>query len=596
MGDTREHSALSEDRTEPFSQSEIQARLQRSRMEGFDALHSAVPLDKLVVPTDDDIRILMRPLARDRSVREDGNVTLLALRSQAPEEDEPPHQVLAVRQTARDVSFTVHIPDPNHPDYRLVCILYYDPASDNQVIWNRSNVPFQLSRVSEEPEELRGARYDVNPNFSKPLPPGTWRITMGGADLLDFRLLERRPVRARAVSSASSSDSLNASGKRPLEGDDDGGSSSKRARASSPAEQADGVIMILPGKDSAKGKELVVASGHPLLDMESGNTLEVPRGGGLVGYTITKNKLIASTRLSSVFTAEYSEAPGRYVVAKVLKTPAPGAKGNDGALAAAVIRQAQMWLRELENQENLRHKNIVHLYGGDARFLSLYMESVDGKDLSAHDAWRHRDTDLFAGDRTDALRILRDTASGLHYLHSLRLAHNDIKPGNILYSRERGAVVCDMGLSSRGGASTSGGTPWYVPPEFIGLRQRGLPSDVWALGIVMLYVLGKMPLPDSRGVARHPQRLIWLIADVHNTRDPPLQDKAVRSMRSWLTEVNAVRGALDLHDKLERIVYGMLAPNPKERLTMKSIVAQLFDDSSSSSEEKTTAAPPLNST
>ncbi|KAL1838537.1 hypothetical protein VTJ49DRAFT_2535 [Mycothermus thermophilus] len=579
MGDAREHSALSEDRTEPFSQSEIQARLQRSRMEEFDAVHSAVPLDKLVVPADDDIRILMRPLARDRTVREDRNVKPLALRPQVSEEDDPPQQVLAVRQTARDISFTVNIPDYRNPEDRLVCILYYDPSSDNQVISNRSNVPFQLSRVSEEPEELRGARYDVNPDFNKSLPPGTWRITMGGTDLLDFRLLERRPVRLRAMSSASSSDSLNASGKRPHEGDDTG--SPKRPRPSSPAEKEDGVIMILPGKDSAKGKELVVSSGHPLLDMQPGDTLEVPRGGGLVGYTITKCDPIASTTLSSVFTAEYSEAPGRYVVAKVLKTPAPGANINEGALARTVIRQAQMWLRELENQEKLRHKNIVHLYGGDARFLSLYMEPVAGRDLSARGVWRTQGTDLFAGDRTDALRILKDTASGLHYLHSLRLEHNDIKPGNILYSRERGAVVCDMGLSSKGGATTGGGTPWYVPPEFIGLRQRGPPGDVWALGIVMLYVMGKISWPDIRAHRAHPRHLYWTIADVNDTKRPQVQDVAVRRMRAWLTEVTAVRNGLDLHDKLERIVHGMLAPNPKERLTMKSIVTQLFDGSGS---------------
>jgi hypothetical protein len=577
MGDAREYSEPSEDKTEPFSQSEIQARLGRSRMEEFDSVHSAIPLDKLVVPTDDDIRILMRPLARDRTVREDRSVKHLELRGRAAEVDEPPQQVLAVRQTARDISYTVNIPDYRNRDRRLACVLFYIPSSDKQIIMNRSNVPFQLSRVSEEPEELRGTRYDVFPDFAQPLAPGTWRITMDGTDLLDFRLLERRPVREHAASSASSSDSLNAYGKRPHEDDD--ADSPKRPRQSGPAEKEDGVIMILPAKNGSKGKEVAVSSGHPLLDMQPGETLEVPRGGGLVGYTITKGELIASTSLSSVFTAEFSGAPGRYVVAKVLKTPAPGSNINEGALAKAVIRQAQMWLRELENQEKLRHKNIVHLYGGDARFLSLYMEDVQAKDLSARGVWRTQGTDLFTGTREDAKRILRDTASGLHYLHSLRFEHNDIKPGNILYSRERGAVVCDMGLSSRGGATTGGGTPWYVPPEFIGLRQRGPPSDVWALGIVMLYVLGKIPWPDIRAHRSHPKHLYWIIADVNDTKRPHVQTAAVDRMRTWLSEVNTVRSSLDLQDKLERIVHGMLAPNPKERLTMQDIVQQLFDGS-----------------
>ncbi|AEO59575.1 hypothetical protein MYCTH_2307987 [Thermothelomyces thermophilus ATCC 42464] len=588
MGDIRESSGLSEDRTEPFSQTEIQARLQRSRMEQLDAINSAVPLDKLVVPLDDDIRILMRPLARDRTVRENRNVVPLSLPAET-EEDETTQQVLAVRQTDRDVNFTVSIPDYRNPDRRLACILFYDPSSDNQILVNRSNVPFTLSRISQEPEETRGVRYEVNPEFEKSLSPGTWRITMDGTDLLDFRLLERRPVRLRAVSTAScdssssgsgsGSDVVNSSGKRSfVPGEDDPASPEKKRRPTNGAgdKKEDSVIMFVPA--GAKGKELVGATGHPLLDMQSNETIEVSRGAGLVGYTLTKKDPIASTSLSSVFTAEYSGAPGRYVVAKVLKTTLPAnANANEGALAKTVIRQAQTWLRELENQEKVKHKNIVQIYGGDARFLSLYMEPVEGRDLSARGVWRTQGTDLFAGDRSDALRILKDTSSGLHYLHSLRLEHNDIKPGNILYSRERGAVVCDMGLSSEKGASTGGGTPWYVPPEYIGLRQRGPPSDVWALGVVMLYVMRKISWPDIRGDRRHPRHLYWTIAHVHEKR-PNLQVTAVSQMRRWLSEVNAVRSSLDLNDKLERLVHGMLAPNPRERLTMKEIVNQLFVD------------------
>ncbi|CRK14440.1 hypothetical protein BN1723_010338 [Verticillium longisporum] len=138
-----------------------------------------------------------------------------------------------------------------------------------------------------------------------------------------------------------------------------------------------------------------------------------------------------------------------------------------------VIRQADMWLREYQSQDDLRHDSIVRLYGGDARFLSLYMEHVDARDLSARGVWRCPRSDNFIGDRTDATRILRDVASALHYLHSRRLVHNDIKPANILYSPARGAVLCDFGLSTMaGGPATNGGTPFYVPPEFIGARTR----------------------------------------------------------------------------------------------------------------------------
>ena len=60
-----------EEKTEPFSQSEIEARrLQKNvRLDEIHAgLSSSVPLDTLVVPPDKDIRILVRPLTRSRSV------------------------------------------------------------------------------------------------------------------------------------------------------------------------------------------------------------------------------------------------------------------------------------------------------------------------------------------------------------------------------------------------------------------------------------------------------------------------------------------------------------------------------------------------
>jgi serine/threonine protein kinase len=162
------------------------------------------------------------------------------------------------------------------------------------------------------------------------------------------------------------------------------------------------------------------------------------------------------------------------------------------------------------------------------------------------------------------------------------LVHNDIKPGNILYSRERGAVLCDLGLSTYAkNPPTTGGTPWYVPPEFIAVKQRGAPSDVWALGVVMLYVLRKLPFPDSRGNKAHPKHLHWLIHKVHQkTRDRAGQADAVASMRRWLAEVNALRAGLNRQNKLESVVHDMLAPNPNVRMTTRDILHRLGEQPS----------------
>ncbi|KAK0661646.1 kinase-like domain-containing protein [Cercophora samala] len=598
--ESRGFSQASEQKTQPFSQSEIQARLARSRMEEDRSMSSTVPLDNLVVPQDRDIRILMRPLARGRSVSPGNheNCEWLALhaRAEVTDGDETEHSVLAVTQTHRDIKFSVRIPGPRRND-ELWCELYFDPHSNDLVLLNRSEVPFKLYRVSQQVPGSPREHFELKPNFTRSLAPGTWRIKIDDADILDFRVLEKRAARARLLSSSSSSDLSIIDGqlvpvtrKRSFDDDDDTEpatpeKSEKRMRPSEPEDKnEDGVIMFLPATTNplvfplpGTGKEISTSNGHPLLDMEADDVVDIPGvklpgGGEMEQYTIAKRDHIAASSLSTVFTADHSDVPDGVIVVKVLKTRTSALPNNEAAIAKNVIRQADIWLRELQYQENLEHNSIVRLHGGDARFLSLYMEHVDARDLTAKGTWRVASTDLFNGDRSDASRILRDIASALHYIHSKGLVHNDIKPGNILYSRDRGAVLCDMGLSTKVRDPVAAGTPWYVPPEFIGLRQRGPPSDVWALGVTMLYVLGKISWPDIRSNQRHPRHLYWIIARL-NSRERGHQKEAVSKMREWLNEVTVARNSLGHEDKLDRLVYGMLSPNPKERVTIKDILS-----------------------
>ncbi|GKT42994.1 serine/threonine-protein kinase plo1 [Colletotrichum spaethianum] len=549
MGDRRVRGSEepSEEKTEPFSQTEIDARMRSIRVEEPYELVQAdpVPLDKLRVEEhhhEQGIRILVRPLTRSRSVSPGNyNCQWLALRAEVASEQEPQHKVLAVSQTSRDIKFSVRIPperlDDDTPRPPLWCELYYDPASDNQILLNRSEVPISLTRISDGPAST--ASWGVNPGTPKALSPGTWRINVRDIEVLDFRILEKRPAFFKQaepagkneLASSSSSDALNASGKRSFTADDGGCRSEKKARTTEEAgvakkDKEDGVIMFLrpaaeplvfPLPTEAKSREVLATSGQALLDMQREETVVIPGGCEIDEYTVTKRDQIASTALSSVFTAEHSNVPDGIVTVKVLKTRSanPSSKPQDNE--RNVIRQADMWLREYQSQDDLHHESIVKLYGGDARYLSLYMEHVDAKDLSAKGVWRNHVDHSFLGTRADAFAIMRDISGALNYLHSKHLVHNDIKPANILYSPTRGAVLCDFGLSTHtSGPVTTGGTPYYIPPEFIGKKLRGPPSDVWALGVTMLYVLGKIPFPDARSrKGNNKPALYWMIADVN---------------------------------------------------------------------------------
>ena len=616
----QEEATTTEERTEPFSQFDLESRLRGVQVEnqgGLSAAGEEVPLDVLQVEDHHHrlgIRLLVRPLADlgdTRTVTPTGdNCRWLAFRAEVASSTQPEHKVLAVTQTHRDIKFSVRIPGDSTYDLdrpELWSELYYDPASDRVILLNRSDVPISLVRISQAaPSSPPMSDYRVvNPGTTKSLEPGTWRIKVRDVAVLDFRILEKRPVRLYEQSSTSSqdgssrtsSDLITSSGKRALTPEEDNGRVTRRRLSDGADRNDDGVVMFLrpsadplvfslPNGGEKPSKELAPTSTNALLDAEQGDTVYVPGVCELDEYHLTRREPIASTALSAVYKASYSPVPDNIVTVKVLKTRIPNAQDKPTAHERNIIRQADMWQRESRIQENLKHGSIVRFYGGDARFLTLFMEHVDAKDLTFPSRWRSKNDDHFIGSRSDAFRILNDVAGALKYIHGQNLVHNDIKPANILYSTERGGVLCDFGMSTPSSSPPAGGgTPYYIPPEFIGRKLRGPASDVWAMGITMLYLLRKIPLPESRGRANHPKRLYWMIAGVNNPSPASANERhygngqpAIQQMRQWLTEVYDATQNLNTKDVLERVVKGMLTPHATQRISMAEVLDELDEE------------------
>jgi serine/threonine protein kinase len=182
--------------------------------------------------------------------------------------------------------------------------------------------------------------------------------------------------------------------------------------------------------------------------------------------------------------------------------------------------------------------------------------------------WRSASNDYFRGSKDDAFQVLIDIASALEYLHGLGLDHNDIKPGNVLLSKERGAVLCDFGPTRRTVlGAMSGGTAWYIPPEYITVSQRGQPGGVFALGVTALYLSKLLSLPDVSGRG-------FIIADIHS-RKTELQQAARNKMASWLTKCEAAKAQLDLSSTEAFTIRGMLSPRTTIRPTAAELVKRL---------------------
>lgn len=189
----------------------------------------------------------------------------------------------------------------------------------------------------------------------------------------------------------------------------------------------------------------------------------------------------------------------------------------------------------------------------------------------------------FKGSLDDACHILADVSSALSYFVDQGLIHNDIKAGNILYraadppgggGRKANAIVIDFGLSRNVKIQThdsGGGTPWYLAPEWLSHGRRGPPADVFSLGVVMLYLLRRIPLPDKGGRG-------WNVNAVQ--RDAP---EATTPMRAWLADIRRRRdelhgaGASNKETQIRSLVRRMLLLDEEARIGACELASQTVE-------------------
>ncbi|KAM7223598.1 hypothetical protein V8F06_001072 [Rhypophila decipiens] len=157
--------------------------------------------------------------------------------------------------------------------------------------------------------------------------------------------------------------------------------------------------------------------------------------------------------------------------------------------------------REIEIQSNLRHPNILKLYGHfhDSKRIFLILEFAGKGELYKH----LRKEGKFP--EWKAAQYIAQMASALKYLHKKHVIHRDIKPENILMGIHGEIKISDFGWSvhaPNNRRQTLCGTLDYLPPEMVGSGGRekwyNEKVDLWSLGVLTYeFLVGEAPFEDT---------------------------------------------------------------------------------------------------
>ena len=199
---------------------------------------------------------------------------------------------------------------------------------------------------------------------------------------------------------------------------------------------------------------------------------------------------IGSGGMSDVYRAK-DHSLGRDVAIKVLK--------SDFAQDSSFVTKFRA---EAQSAAALEHPNIVNIYdvGSEDGLYYIVMEYIEGITLKQYIAKKGR------LGYNEALSIAIQMARGIEAAHNKGIVHQDIKPQNIIISKEGKVKVTDFGIARAANSNTihagSMGSVHYVSPEQARNGFVSYASDIYSLGIVMYeMVTGRVPFDGDTPVA-----------------------------------------------------------------------------------------------
>lgn len=153
--------------------------------------------------------------------------------------------------------------------------------------------------------------------------------------------------------------------------------------------------------------------------------------------------------------------------------------------------------REAQAAGKLSHPNIVSMYdvGFDQGYHYIVMEYIEGETLKEY-ITRHERISI-----DNAVKFTIAIAEGLEHAHAMGIVHCDIKPHNVLITKQGRIKVTDFGIARAMNAGTTMmytnsimGSAHYLSPEQASGKPVNGSTDIYSLGAVLYEMLtGRVP-------------------------------------------------------------------------------------------------------
>jgi serine/threonine protein kinase len=215
-------------------------------------------------------------------------------------------------------------------------------------------------------------------------------------------------------------------------------------------------------------------------------------------------------------------------------------------------QRKKMLIKELRTLCQLQSEALVGFHGAflhDDDAVVLVMEYMD---VGSLEQWRKNKSKSLQPSRMEEAffaSIAYQVITGLEYLHSQRILHRDIKPGNILLNTNGAVKLCDFGIVSLYGEddhslqTTVVGTSRFMSPERLRAKPYGKASDIWSFGLVMLELWnGVIPFQDCE----------YIVSLVISVEETPLDE---------LVSSDSIQST-----NLRDVLLGCLQQSPKKRM------------------------------